>query len=183
MMDESSEILEADTAPAIVTDPQTGREFVSSYRYRVNFETEFDYATRRMLKEYGKPTERFALGLASILGTVIGFGMQGAIYGVQLFVSDKLLALAWIGVILSVLVVMFTVALWWGLRGRTRFRKRLVEQRLCFDCGYALIGQPLDEAGLGRCPECATSFDVRRYLRPPKRYHRVGPKTVRGGRR
>lgn len=171
-----SEILTDSTKPAIVTDPQTGRQFVSSYRYQRQFDNEFDIASNRMIHQYGAATERFAWAYIFVFGILMWVGGQGLIrWGVQWLISDPIVAkwLTWM--IVTSLWVTFALMFVWALRGRTRFRRRLIEQRLCFNCGYALVGQTLDQAGQGRCPECGHCFDVRRYLRPPKRYHRVAP--------
>lgn len=180
MTDHPREILEDDTAPAIVVDRQSGREFVSPYRYQRQFEAEFETASNRMIGEHGAVSERFAWayvtvfgGLACVAGSRISDLIAAALL---LVVPDPSIAIWLTRFIMGGLFIFFIVMLIWALRGRTRFRKRLVEQRLCFECGYALIGQDVDEHGVGRCPECGKTFNVTRYLRPPKRYHAVAPR-------
>ncbi|MCP3905239.1 MAG: hypothetical protein GY715_16560 [Planctomycetes bacterium] len=48
-----------------------------------------------------------------------------------------------------------------------RFRPRVIERRLCLDCGYSLLHTPCDENEIGRCPECGELFSVAQYQRPP----------------
>ncbi len=174
-MDEQAEQLARASGRAIVEDRQTGRKFVTPYRYERQFEADFDEASHRMIRKHGSPTERFALALASILGSLLGVSMQGLLYGLRLLVADLAIAAALTFVIIVAMVGTISFCIWWGLRGRLRFRTRLIEERLCFECGYALIGQDVDEHGVGRCPECGETFNVTRYLRPPKRYHRLTP--------
>lgn len=161
--------------PAIVRDERTGREYVSPYCYQRQFEAEFDDASHRMIRRHGTPTERFALWFAGVVGGFLGLALQGSLYGLQLMGVSAMQSLLLTGIMVGVVLALLAIALWWGLRGRTRFRDRLIEQRLCFDCGYALIGAPTDDLGRGRCPECGKAFRVATYLRPPKRYHRADP--------
>jgi hypothetical protein len=177
MAERSAEFPGDDEPRPNVTDPRTGREFVSPYRYQRQFEAEFEAASNRMIGEHGATTERFAWAYVTIFGGLVCIA-NSRIYDliamvVMLVVPDLTIAVWLTRLIMGALFILFVVMMIWALRGRTRFRLRLVEQRLCFDCGYALIGQPIDENGHGRCPECGSSFDVRRYLRPPRRYHRV----------
>lgn len=160
---------------AIVRDERTGRAYVSPYRYQRQFEAEFDDASHRMIRQHGTPTERFALWFAGVVGGFLGLAFQATYFGLQLVGVSLLQSAVLTGIMVGVIGVLLALALWWGLRGRTRFRKRLIEQRLCFDCGYALIGAPTDEQGRGRCPECGKAFRVAAYLRPRKRYHRAAP--------
>lgn len=161
--------------PAVVRDERTGREYVSPYRYQNQFETEFNEASRRMFREHGTPTERFALWFAGTFGGFLVVVLQGVFIGLNSIgvrAGQSIVLTAIIGCVTGSLLI---AAVWWALRGRRRFRDRFIEQRLCFDCGYALIGAPTDDLGRGRCPECGKAFRVATYLRPPKRYHRASP--------
>jgi len=161
--------------PAVVRDDRTGREYVSPYRYQRQFETQFDDASHRMIRRHGTPTERFALWFAGVVGGFLGLAFQATYFGLQLVGVSLLQSAVLTGIMVGVALALLAIALWWGLRGRIRFRNRLIEERLCFDCGYALIGAPTDDLGRGRCPECGKAFRVATYLRPPKRYHRAAP--------
>ncbi len=173
--DDDKEIHSA--GPAIVRDERTGREYVSPYRYQRQFEATFDDASHRMMRRHGTPSERFALWFAGVVGAFLGLAFQGSLHGLQLMGVSAIQSLIMTGIMTGIFVALLASAIWWGLRGRARFRDRLIEQRLCFDCGYALIGAPTDDLGRGRCPECGKAFRVATYLRPPKRYHHLGPAT------
>lgn len=160
---------------AIVRDERTGREFVSPYRYQRQFEAQFEEAGNRLIGEHGSFTEQFGWLILSLWFPASWVGSRAIEFvGVRLsFPTD---AIEWTKAVgFALLVATGSAAAVWGFRGRRRFRDRLIAERLCLECGYSLLGSPLDADGRGRCPECGKTFDVVRYLRPPKRYHRAGP--------
>lgn len=176
MTDAPSEILIDTAVPAIVKDERSGREYVSPYRYERQFELEFEEATRVLRHKYGRPTERYSWAIIPVLWIFLSLCGQAIAHGVPLLALAAGSAIALQTVLFLLLLGGVVVVSRWAFGGAARFQKRLIEERLCFECGYALIGQQVDEAGRGRCPECGKTFDVRRYLRPPKRYHRVAKK-------
>ncbi|MBT8485215.1 MAG: hypothetical protein KJO43_06515 [Phycisphaerae bacterium] len=59
----------------------------------------------------------------------------------------------------------------WGGVYSYRVKKiepEIVPKRLCFDCGYSLLGTPVDANDVGRCPECGVPFALGQYVRPPE---------------
>lgn len=159
--------------PAVVRDDRTGRVYVSPYRYQRQFEAQFEEAGNRLIGEHGTFTEQFGWLILSLWLPAYWIGGRAVEFvGVRL--SFTINAIEWTKAAGFVLLVASgIVAAIWGFRGRARFRKRLIDQRLCLECGYSLIGQLIDDEGRGRCPECGKDFEVVRYLRPPKRYHRT----------
>ena len=66
----------------------------------------------------------------------------------------------------------FVTLLVWGSWYTMRVRKlqpAIIDQRLCMNCGFCLLGAPTDDAGLGRCAECGCVFATAQYERPPER--------------
>ncbi len=47
-----------------------------------------------------------------------------------------------------------------------RLKPRIVDERLCMNCGFCLLGTPTDDDGFGRCPECGEGFVPGQYERP-----------------
>lgn len=161
--------------PAIVRDERTGREYVSPYRYQRQFEAQFEEAGNRLIGEHGTFTEQFGWLILSLWFPAYWVGSR-AIEFVGVRLSFTIGAIEWTKAVgFALLVATGSAAAVWGFRGRRRFRDRLIAERQCLECGYSLLGSPLDADGRGRCPECGTTFEIVRYLRPPKRYHRAGP--------
>ncbi len=158
---------------AIVRDERTGREFVSPYRYQRQFEVEVEQAGNRLIGEHGSFTEQFGWLILSLWFPAYWVGSR-AIEFVGVRLSFTIDAIEWTKAVgFALLAATGIAAAAWGFRGRARFHRRLIEERLCFECGYSLIGQLIDDDGQGHCPECGRTFEVVRYLRPPKRYHRA----------
>ncbi|MCL4196953.1 MAG: hypothetical protein KJZ69_05625 [Phycisphaerales bacterium] len=161
--------------PAVVRDVRTGREYVSPYRYQRQFEAEFEQAGNRLIGEHGTFTEQFGWLILSLWFPAYWIGGRAIEFaGVKLSFTTDAIELTKVAGFMALAVTGIAAAVW-GFRGRARFRRRLIDQRLCLECGYSLIGQLIDDEGRGRCPECGTTFEIVRYLRPPKRYHRAGP--------
>ena len=162
-------------APAIVRDERTGREYVSPYRYQRQFEAEFEQAGNRLIGEHGTFTEQFGWSILSLWFPAYWIGPRVIEFvGVRLSFTTDAIELTKAAGFMALVVTGIAAAVW-GFRGHARFRRRVIDQRLCLECGYSLLGAPLDEKGHGRCPECAKPFRVATYLRPPKRYHRAAP--------
>lgn len=164
--------------PAIVRDERTGREYVSPYRYQRQFEALFDEKAQFLQPRFARPAERFAWVLSLL--PFVAFALLAPVFTRVLRAAltnanNKVAVLIGVCVIFGIVGVGLGFTTRWGFAGLRRFRLRLIEERLCFDCGYALIGAPTDDLGRGRCPECGKAFRVATYLRPPKRYHRAGP--------
>ena len=71
---------------------------------------------------------------------------------------------------LGVLVVwMVSWFLYVGHQQR-RIVQHIIDQKLCFGCGYSLQGSPATKNNILTCPECATTHHEAEYRRPPKRY-------------
>ena len=68
---------------------------------------------------------------------------------------------------LILLVTMFAWGGWYQARV-SRLRPAIAASRLCFQCGYSLLHTEVDDAGIGRCPECGTEFDAAQYEPPPE---------------
>jgi len=77
----------------------------------------------------------------------------------------------WIPGDIPVHLIWFVTLLLWGWWYTARVRKlkpAIVDQRLCMNCGYCLLGTPIDEMNMGRCPECGCVFASAQYDRPPE---------------
>ena len=57
-------------------------------------------------------------------------------------------------------VAFVTMLVWSGIytSRMKKLRPRIVEERLCMNCGYSLLHTETDDDGLGRCSECGTVF-------------------------
>jgi len=66
--------------------------------------------------------------------------------------------------------ILFVSLLIWGgwyTARMKRLKPSIVSERLCMNCGYCLLHTPIDDDGLGSCPECDSEFVVAQYERPP----------------
>lgn len=67
------------------------------------------------------------------------------------------------------LIWFITLLLWggWYARRVRKLQPKIIDQRLCMNCGFCLLGAPIDDADLGRCSECGCVFTTAQYQRPP----------------
>jgi DNA-directed RNA polymerase subunit RPC12/RpoP len=118
------------------------------------------YAVAEDLKKHrGVALEGDALGIAWItlgvcfgLDVVLDWDMLDWIPGPQPTIGIWFIAmLIWSG--------------WYAMRVKA-LRPDIVKNRLCFDCGFSLLGTETNEHGVGRCPECGGKFVLAQYERP-----------------
>ena len=71
--------------------------------------------------------------------------------------------------LVSILLIPFALlgGAWWYERRLAHTRRRIIDERLCLECGYALHATPSDANGNGSCPECGRSFTLAVYEEAP----------------
>lgn len=72
----------------------------------------------------------------------------------------------WSGMLVFTLWIAWLPFLIWRACAIATYRRRIIDERQCFNCGEPLLDAPLTDHGLGRCPNCGESFNLRLYKRP-----------------
>jgi predicted Zn-ribbon and HTH transcriptional regulator len=156
------------------TCPACGREFnLGEYRRPAerrgaqfqgyldadHFDKAMHEAGERVMKRRGLGVERdvmggmwIALGIAFGFDVLLDVNIFASVPGENIWLWGCLAAmLVWSGIYTS------------RVKGIV---PSLVPERRCLECGYSLLGTPVGNDGVGRCPECASTFTAAEYERP-----------------
>lgn len=136
-----------------------------TYAYQRQFDLDLQVAARKLVLS-GHGTSKFVHWTA--MGT--GWGLFWTVHIAAQFIAPNR---PWFGAVWVLVFILAMVNTAYHATYQQRFAKKVERERLCFHCGYALKGQPVDDDQYGRCPECAEPFHETMYIRPPKRYHVV----------
>ncbi|MCZ6836399.1 MAG: hypothetical protein O7G85_11550 [Planctomycetota bacterium] len=153
-------VLVVNTRESIQQLAEAEPEGASAYRDHAQFEETMNQAADRIARWRGLRLQWFALTVVGVVLatlTILNLLAYFVISGIENFINPAVLMLAW------------TLAIGWTWLYRAqldRIADRIIEKRLCLQCGKSLLEEPCDEDGVGVCSTCCHVYHLDEYTPP-----------------